>query len=176
MKKHILAVIIASTVLAGCSSSSKPNDIPAPTEGTAEVIYNADLHAAAIIGDEGTNAIIIADGNGNAAVTVNGKAYAVQGNDLLDSQGNVIGNITTEDGTAVAHIGETTYTLTVIDGRLIIDSADFEPDFVGLRTGDAQFSFIDIETDGKNTENLICASVLTKSIIIITPVSQVQLT
>jgi len=153
MKKHILAVIIAGTVLAGCSSNSAKNDTPAPEpqEGVADVIYNEELHSAAIIGDQGNTAIIIADGNGNAAVTVNGEAYTVQGNDLVNNQGEIIGTITTENGAAMAYIGDTAYTLTVVNGRLIIDSTEFEPDFDGIRNGDAKFSFIGIETDGQNT-------------------------
>lgn len=128
MKKHILAVIIASAALAGCSSNSSKNDTPPPQEGVADVIYNEDLHSAAIIGDQGNTAIIIADGNGNAAVTVNGEAYTVQGNNLVNKQGEIIGTITAEDGVAIAHIDDITYTLTVIDGRLIIDSAGFNGD------------------------------------------------
>jgi len=133
MKKHILAILIASTVLAGCSSNSSKNDTPPPESqgGVADVIYNEELHGAVINGDEGNNAVIIADGNGNAAITVNGQAFTVQGDVIVNDQGDIVGTVTTDNGTAIAYIGDTTYTLTVIDGRLIIDKANLIPEFDG---------------------------------------------
>ncbi|QFI38710.1 hypothetical protein FR932_13035 [Moritella marina ATCC 15381] len=151
MKKHILAVIIASAALAGCSSNSSKNDTPPPQEGVADVIYNEDLHSAAIIGDQGNTAIIIADGNGNAAISLDGQIFTIQGEDIVNDQGATVGQIKTENGTATAYIGDTAYTLNVVDGRLVIDSTEFEPDFDGIRVGDAKISFISVEHDGTDT-------------------------
>ena len=129
MKKTILATLIASSLLAGCSSNGSSNNSPdpEPKQGIADVIYNGELRSAAIIGDEGNNAIIIADGNGNAAITVNGDAYTVQGDAIINDQGENIGSVYTENGIATAFINDIAYTLTVIDGRLIVDSSKLNP-------------------------------------------------
>lgn len=131
MKKTLLATVIAATFLAGCSSNSSKNDGSNPDEkvGIADVIYNEELRSAAIIGDEGNNALIIADGNGNAAITVNGQAYAVHGDVIVNDQGDIVGTLMIENGAAIAVIDETAYTLTVVDGRLVVEGADIIPDF-----------------------------------------------
>ena len=56
MKKTILATIIATTFLAGCSSNGSTDNSEPEKQGIADVIYNAELNSAAIVGDEGKTA------------------------------------------------------------------------------------------------------------------------
>jgi len=122
MKKSILATIIAATFLAGCSSSGSKNNTPEPTVGIADVLYDEELNSAAVVGDNGKTALIIGDGYGNAAITIDGQVYTVQGDVIVNDQGDIIGTVTTENGVAVATINGTVYTVSVDSGRLIVDS------------------------------------------------------
>jgi len=130
MKKSIIAVIIAGA-LAGCSSNGSNNDgpTPEPKEGIADVIYNEELHSALITGDQGNSAAIIGDGNGNAAIKINDQAFTVQGDVIVNDQGEIVGTVTTEDGVAIANVNGISYTLSVSNGRLIVDRDKLNPEY-----------------------------------------------
>ncbi|MEZ9293598.1 hypothetical protein AB4150_05645, partial [Vibrio cyclitrophicus] len=97
MKLKLLSTAIAATFLAGCSSSGSSDNgtSPEPQVGVADVIYNEELRTAYIIGDEGNNAVVIGDGEGNAVVAVNGEVFTIQGDVVVDANGDIVGTVVT---------------------------------------------------------------------------------
>ncbi|PML15439.1 hypothetical protein [Vibrio breoganii] len=128
MKLRLLSATIAATLLAGCSSSGS-SDSSTPKSGVADVVYSESLNAAYIEGDQGNSAVIVGDGNGNAAVTVNGEVFTVQGDVIVDKNGDIVGGVVVENGVATAYIDDVAYSLSVEDGRLLVDINDIAPDF-----------------------------------------------
>ncbi|MEZ9896119.1 hypothetical protein BCU83_15805 [Vibrio breoganii] len=128
MKLRLLSATIAATLLAGCSSSGS-SDSSTPKSGVADVVYSESLNAAYIEGDQGNSAVIVGDGNGNAAVTVNGEVFTVQGDVIVDKNGDIVGGVVVENGVATAYVDGVAYSLSVEDGRLLVDINDIAPDF-----------------------------------------------
>ncbi|WP_192891422.1 hypothetical protein [Vibrio bathopelagicus] len=131
MKLKLLSTAIAATFLAGCSSSGSSDNgtTPGPQVGVADVVYNEDLNTAYIIGDEGNNAVVIGDGQGNAVVTVNGEIFTIQGDVVVNANGDIVGTVVTDDGIATVYINDKSYTLAVENGRLIIEGSELDPEF-----------------------------------------------
>ena len=131
MKLKLLSTAIAATFLAGCSSSGSSDNgtSPEPQVGVADVIYNEELRTAYIIGDEGNNAVVIGDGEGNAVVAVNGEVFTIQGDVVVDANGDIVGTVVTNNGVATVYINDKSYTLAVENGRLIIEGSVLDPEF-----------------------------------------------
>ena len=131
MKLKLLSTAIAATFLAGCSSSGSSDNgtTPGPQVGIADVVYNEDLNTAYIIGDEGNNAVVIGDGQGNAVVTVNGEIFTIQGDVVVNANGDIVGTVVTDDGIATVYINDKAYTLAVENGRLVIEGSVLDPEF-----------------------------------------------
>lgn len=132
MKNSILVTILATSVLAGCSStgSSGPSN-PAPQEWGADVTVDEESRTAEISGDEGNSAVIVGDNKGNADITLNDQEYVVEGNVIFNDKGEPIGSVEKNDGYATAYIYGKAYTLSVSDGRLTIKTDNNGPDFGG---------------------------------------------
>ncbi|EDK27915.1 hypothetical protein VSWAT3_19003, partial [Vibrionales bacterium SWAT-3] len=131
MKLKLLSTAIAATFLAGCSSSGSSDNgtTPGPQVGVADVVYNEELNTAYIIGDEGNNAVVVGDGRGNALVTVNGEIFTIQGDVVVNANGDIVGTVVTEDGIATVYINDKSYSLAVENGRLIIEGSELAPEF-----------------------------------------------
>ncbi|GAL33423.1 hypothetical protein JCM19240_2119 [Vibrio maritimus] len=117
MKLKLLSAVIAASLLAGCSSSGSSGgnsggQVGAPTtpdlsdpdfdSGVIPTYANINELGGAVIitGDNGNNAIIRTDGEGNAAVAINdyNNMYVVKDGELFDNDGNQVGNISNDDG------------------------------------------------------------------------------
>ncbi|MEZ8490892.1 hypothetical protein AB6C81_01515 [Vibrio splendidus] len=131
MKLKLLSAAIAATFLAGCSSSGSSDNgtTPGPQTGVADVVYNEELHTAYIMGDEGNNAVVIGDGEGNAIVTVNGEIFTIQGDVVVNANGDIVGTVVTDNGVATVYINDKSYTLAVENGRLVIEGSVLDPEF-----------------------------------------------
>ncbi|MEZ9417521.1 hypothetical protein AB4189_25695, partial [Vibrio sp. 10N.286.49.E1] len=93
------------------------------------VIYSEELHTAYVTGDEGNNAVVVGDGKGNAVVTVNGEIFTIQGDVVVNANGDIVGTVVTDNGVATVYINDKSYALVVENGRLIIEGSVLDPEF-----------------------------------------------
>ncbi|MGR5133682.1 hypothetical protein [Vibrio alfacsensis] len=127
MKIKLLSAVIAASFLAGCSSSGS-SDSPSEPAGVASVQTFEGEHfdGMAIQGDNGEfNTVAIRGAEGNTVFNVGGELYFTDGDVVVDSSGEVVGNIEIRNNELVFVHDTGLIHLSIQDGRLIVE--DIQP-------------------------------------------------
>ncbi|MEF1170396.1 hypothetical protein [Vibrio campbellii] len=127
MKLKLLSAVIAASFLAGCSSSGS-SDSPSEPAGVASVQTFEGEHfdGMAIQGDNGEfNTVAIRGSEGNTVFNVGGELYFTDGDVVVNSSGEVVGNIEIRNNELVFVHDTGLIHLSIQDGRLIVE--DIQP-------------------------------------------------
>lgn len=127
MKLKLIASLVATSFLAGCSSSGSSDSgstSPSPQDGIADVQYfeGKNTQAALIKGDEGTyQAAMIKGQETDTLIRINGQTFTTDGDSVKDVNGVTVGHIQKEGDSIIFHSNHgTEVNLSVVNGRLIV--------------------------------------------------------